>query len=1558
MRLNHYLLLILLAVPLSAKASAITSAQTGNWGSTSTWVGGTVPGNGDTVSIFHVITTTDTRTIGTSPGDGNIVINLNSTGTIVNAPGSILNVRGDVIYTAGNSNLTDAVVDSGTFKFDASVSSAPSTIRYRFYPSTTFGFRAFRVVGSSTTHAVLRDGALTMNGQAYGGGYIFLYADIINMNLDSFFRSDTNDPPKWDVTYSSFNNCGPYQDPGGMFSAGIFRHEHNQHINSKSVAFDFRVSGGIGPGGVRSIQYNVFDTSMSTNGGYADFTISYNYMNDIFEALYSTATFAGNFVRARAEGIGLGGNVSTSYFLLDADFSNPHLINGIAFSSVQTYDGLIFGQSGVNPGDSGEIILFDATTVSTRTVSRSIFLPDGEGYQSSEITAMLGNAQYTEFFNHNTYFGGKSLGATFAAVDYSETGNAPPGAISGFKNNLLWNPEIAGKIASYTKIVDIGNQSSNQGTGYGVGPTTDVCSPSNCDYNSSYGNLQSTITVPNSAAYHNQGRGYAGNFSSTPGVHDLDNTNPSFTDYHRYAEAFDRGYYRPYVGLTSAPGWVSSSTYSVGTVVNHSTSTIYWGDTIDYRYTNGTGCSSANPEPGGTNLVAWEKCWEFATFQDIRDSIISSATFTDSTIGVSSADVNTTLISWVRTGYAPTNFSLKNAGSDGTDIGAVPILASTGAWLPPTQAVFNNSCAASSSCSVSVSAIGAGHLLVVLAHIGNLQTLSSVTAAGETFTVIPAAAGAGSGCPINVGGNHTQMGCAYVLSSVGGATSVTCNWNGTASATNTSCGVYEVPYTAQSIYLENNAINASNVAASTFTGANFGNSYTTFINGVDDILFQMTNVSTGTPSSINSAFVLDNSSRQVADSHILNSFSNTPPIWTNSTSTTSFVSALSFGVNFTSVPTTVSTPPYGLIVSSFGVTGDQTVTVTLPGQFKLVFESSDAWGIAQWYNLFNDTGATTNLLAPAYGSGSTDVTIAEPGLFQRTYYDFVPGDTKQFARPSHYYFPNSPRSLTVIEAGSGRVIIETRSVPSVTSAGVLNNMVGTSRYYIYPNGKIYVQFTSTLTNAGTITSGNLYNDITLEDPTQTGTNPPDTRGWTRASTTQNPYTGVSGAEPYLFEYWNPATTGTYTNYTQASVMIVHSPNNLHDGNQIIHSWGSAPGYGVVRWGWSNSDNIFIPSGGTETESALIQLGAFGSSILPNIISTNVAGPIAAAYIANPVPPAAANPDPPLPIQLFPSSNVWNTNITSALVSSSNTLWVNIINGHAGHNFHPNFGGPPLSDGSYNGIPYNLVWSSITARTPVTLGTYATESDTPPVGGVPIPLSAIVENDIIGTSVTVGGDQHLLIVDVSSGMTYEMFVASRVVNSSSWTAAQLTIWYSTSNVLRTAGWTSADAGGLPVTEGLLRYEEVSPICNITHAIRMELTLTHGPYIWPARHDADSGGVLNPPFGMRVRMKPGVDLSGLSTISQCIFNAAKRYGFILADNGGDWYIDGMPDSRWDDDQLHTDFITVGLPLDTMEVIDESTWIVDPNSAQAQQPNFGTQVSQSSKGLLKFNGGVKLK
>src|SRR5437016_1502483 len=257
-----------------------------------------------------------------------------------------------------------------------------------------------------------------------------------------------------------------------------------------------------------------------------------------------------------------------------------------------------------------------------------------------------------------------------------------------------------------------------------------------------------------------------------------------------------------------------------------------------------------------------------------------------------------------------------------------------------TQIVSNNACGTGSSCSVTVAALGAGHLVFGVAHIpnGSNQLLNSVTATGETFVRITG--GAGQGCTQGMNADGVDLGCAYTLKSVGGATTVTFNF--TASVTGASVTVWESPYTAPSIFLETNSANGQNSAASTFPGINFsGNGAVNWIQSTNAVCFQLANVASGTISAINSSYVLDNHVGQVADAHILNYFntsSTVAPTWTNSASAASVIAAVCFGEDYnpktlTAIP--ASTPGASGLQVSYITTNGPALAITSPGLFKL-----------------------------------------------------------------------------------------------------------------------------------------------------------------------------------------------------------------------------------------------------------------------------------------------------------------------------------------------------------------------------------------------------------------------------------------------------------------------------------------------------------------------------------------------------------------------------------------------------------------------------------------------
>jgi len=252
------------------------------------------------------------------------------------------------------------------------------------------------------------------------------------------------------------------------------------------------------------------------------------------------------------------------------------------------------------------------------------------------------------------------------------------------------------------------------------------------------------------------------------------------------------------------------------------------------------------------------------------------------------------------------------------------------------------------------------------------------------------------------------------------------------------------------------------------------------------------------------------------------------------------------------------------------------------------------------------------------------------------------------------------------------------------------------------------------------------------------------------------------------------------------------------------------------------------------------------------------------------------------LQVFPADNPWNTDILSEDTDPNSD---NIIAGIGNELYlHPDFG--TVWESAPIGIPYNLVGKDQPMKT--ISFQYNSESDP---GPYPIPPDALAES---------GSDRHILVIDTVNFKLYELFNAIR--DHDNWTAGSGAVFDLTSNALRPDFWTSADAAGLPVFAGLVRYEEVVEKGVINHALRFTVKNTRNAFVHPATHAASNSNNENyPPMGMRVRLKAGFDITGFSPHIQVILKALKKYGMFVADNGSNWYISGGPDSRWDDDEL---------------------------------------------------------
>ena len=273
--------------------------------------------------------------------------------------------------------------------------------------------------------------------------------------------------------------------------------------------------------------------------------------------------------------------------------------------------------------------------------------------------------------------------------------------------------------------------------------------------------------------------------------------------------------------------------------------------------------------------------------------------------------------------------------------------------------------------------------------------------------------------------------------------------------------------------------------------------------------------------------------------------------------------------------------------------------------------------------------------------------------------------------------------------------------------------------------------------------------------------------------------------------------------------------------------------------------------------------------------------------------------------VFPASSPWNQRVDALPVApNSATLIASIgLDSHV----HADFGSG-LWDGSRIGIPYVVVHGKTTPKSHVSFD-YADESNRV---AYPIPRHVQIEG---GTQAT--GDRHAILVDQSNCRLYELYDLRHT--SGGWTAGSGALWSLRSNHLRPAGWTSADAAGLPIFPGLARWDEVKRGA-IDHALRFTAPQTRRAYVYPARHYASSSSDPSlPPMGLRVRLKASVNIASFPRQARVVLLALQRYGMILADNGSPWYISGAPNRHWNNDALHTLGRLTGADF---EVIDTSS------------------------------------
>ncbi len=297
---------------------------------------------------------------------------------------------------------------------------------------------------------------------------------------------------------------------------------------------------------------------------------------------------------------------------------------------------------------------------------------------------------------------------------------------------------------------------------------------------------------------------------------------------------------------------------------------------------------------------------------------------------------------------------------------------------------------------------------------------------------------------------------------------------------------------------------------------------------------------------------------------------------------------------------------------------------------------------------------------------------------------------------------------------------------------------------------------------------------------------------------------------------------------------------------------------------------------------------------------------------------------------FPAKNAWNQDISAEAVDPNSDSYINFIGTTVP--LHPDFGSGEYQ-GSYIGIPYSVVDSS-QAPVNILFNAYGDESDP---GPMPIPANANIE----GYPNPGTGDRHVLVLDNNDCWLYELY-GSSVNTDDSWNAGSSAVWDLQNYTQRPLTWTSADAAGLPIFPGLVRYDEAAS-GQIAHAIRFTLQHSTAAFVQPATHwAANSSAQFAAPMGIRLRLKSNFDISSFSATNQIILKALKQYGMIMADNGSSMYISGAPDNRWDNNDLHN---LSTLTASDFEVVTLGTVYTSANVPQGSAPSISSFTASTA-------------